>query len=212
MTSPFDDYLRDPDAIYQRSIQMVAAATDLSAIPQPLRSTVRRLVHSCGMPDIVPDLAWAGDPVSAGREALAQGGSVLADCRMVAVGIGPHLELEQRVRCTLNEPEVPALAKAIGNTRSAAAVELWQPYLEGSVVALGNAPTALFRLLELLDRGAPKPAAILAFPVGFVGAEESKEALMRAAIGVPYLTLRGRRGGSALAAAAVNAIGRKVFS
>ncbi len=201
------DYLRDPAEIYRRSFALVRAETDLSALPADLAPVALRLVHACGMPEVVADLAWDGGPAAAGRAALADGRPVLADCRMVAEGvIANRLPARNPVLCRLNEPEVPALARERGTTRSAAAVELWRDDLEGAVVAIGNAPTALFRLLELLAEGARRPAVILAFPVGFVGAAESKEALVDAGLGVPYLTLRGRRGGSALAAAAVNAL------
>jgi precorrin-8X/cobalt-precorrin-8 methylmutase len=201
------DYLRDPAEIYRRSFELVRAETDLSGLPADLAGVAQRLVHACGMPEIVADLAWRGDPAAAGRAALAAGAPVLADCRMVAEGVTrARLPADNRVICRLNEPEVPELARAQGTTRSAAALELWGDDLAGAVVAIGNAPTALFRLLEMLAEGAPRPAVILAFPVGFVGAAESKEALIAAASEVPYLTLRGRRGGSALAAAAVNAL------
>jgi precorrin-8X/cobalt-precorrin-8 methylmutase len=201
------DYLRDPAEIYRRSFALARAETDFAGIPAELTGTVLRLVHACGMPEIVADLAWGGDPAAAGRAALQAGAPVLADCRMAADGVtAARLPADNPVLCRLNEPEVPALAGERGTTRSAAAVELWRDDLAGAVVAIGNAPTALFRLLELLEEGAARPAVILAFPVGFVGAAESKEALIEAGLGVPYLTLRGRRGGSALAAAAVNAL------
>lgn len=198
-----DGYLRDPAEIYRRSFAIIRDEADLSAVPDDLRAVAVRLVHACGMTDIVPDLAWSGDVAARARTALAEGAPVLADARMVADGIIDRaLHAAGRVICTLDpDTHVPA-----GTTRSAAAVDLWRPHLHGAVVAIGNAPTALFRLLELLDAGAPRPAAILAFPVGFVGAAESKEALIADPRGVPYLALRGRRGGSALAAAAVNAL------
>lgn len=200
-------YLRDPDAIYARSFALIRSEVALDRFPAPLRPTVVRLVHACGMPDIADDLAWEGDPAAAGAAALARGAPVLADARMVAAGVMARgLPAVARVRVTLDDDRVPALAQALGTTRSAAAVELWRPHLEGAVVAIGNAPTALFHLLERLAAWPERPAAILAFPVGFVGAAESKEALRAAGLGVPYLTLRGRRGGSALAAAAVNAL------
>jgi len=194
-------YLRDPEAIYRQSFALIRAETDLSSVPPGLHPLVLRLVHACGMPDILGNLAWGGDPGGAGRAALAAGAPVLVDAQMVAHGLSRrHLETN-RVICTLDA----AQAKA-GDTRSAAAVEMWAPYLAGAVVAIGNAPTALFRLLEILAAGAPRPAVILGFPVGFVGAAESKDALIAAAGEVPFLTLRGRVGGSALAAAAVNAL------
>ena len=201
------DYLRDPAEITRRSFAIVEAETDLGALPESLRPLARRLVHACGMPEILADLAWGGAVAEAGREALQRGAPVLADCRMVVEGVTrSRLPRDNQVICTLNEPQVPALAQKLGTTRSAAALELWGERLGGSVVAIGNAPTALFRLLELLQAGAPAPAAILGFPVGFVGAAESKAALAEAGLEVPFVTLQGRRGGSALAAAAVNAL------
>jgi len=201
------EYLRDPAEITRRSFEIVRAEADLAALPEALAAVAVRLVHACGMPDIVAELAWHPQVVARARTALAAGRPVLADCRMVADGvIRARLPAENPVLCTLDDPEVPALARRLGTTRSAAAVELWRGQLSGALVAIGNAPTALYRLLELLGEGAPRPAAILAFPVGFVGAAEAKEALIAAGLEVPYLTLRGRRGGSALAAAAVNAL------
>ncbi len=201
------DYLRDPGEIYRRSFDLARAATDLSGVPLELTGVVLRLVHACGMPEIAEDLAWSGDAAAAGRGALQDGAPVIADCRMVAEGVTrARLPAGNDVLCPSSDPQVPRLAKEQATTRSAAAVDLWLPTLDGAVVAIGNAPTALFRLLELLDGGAPRPAVLLAFPVGFVGAAESKEALIEADCGVPYVTLRGRRGGSALAAAAVNAL------
>lgn len=159
------------------------------------------------MTDIPQDLAFSEDVVAKANEALQNGASVLTDVEMVAHGvIRKYLPANNQVICTLNEAEVPELAKQLGTTRSAAAVELWKPHLDGAVVAIGNAPTALFHLLEMIARGAPKPAAILGFPVGFVGAAESKQALAESTLGLPFLTLLGRRGGSAIAAAAVNAM------
>lgn len=201
------DYLRDPRAITRRSFEILGAELDLSALPEGLAPVAQRLVHACGMPEIVADLAWRGDPAGAGRAALEAGAPVLADCHMVAEGITrARLPAGNPVLCSLRDPRVPDLAEAQGTTRSAAAVDLWAPDLAGAVVAIGNAPTALFRLLELLAEGAPAPAVILGFPVGFVGAAESKEALIAAETGCPALALAGRRGGSALAAAAVNAL------
>lgn len=202
------DYIRDPTDIYRRSFAQVCAETDLARLPASLHDMAVRLVHACGMPDIVADIAFGGDVAAAGREALAAGAPVLVDANMVAVGIARRrLPSATKVICTLDRPEVASLSQAIGNTRSAAAVDLWRPMLEGAIVAVGNAPTALFRLLEILAEGAPRPAAILGFPVGFVGAAESKQALIDAAGDIPFITLCGRRGGSALAAAAVNALG-----
>ncbi len=202
------EYLRDPAEITRRSFEIVRAEADLTALPAALAAVAVRLVHACGMPDIVAELAWRPGVAEQARAALSSGAPVLTDCRMVADGVTPaRLPAKNSVICTLDDPEVPALARGLGTTRSAAAVELWRDHMSGAVVAIGNAPTALYRLLELLAEGAPRPAAILAFPVGFVGAAESKEALIEADLTVPYLTLRGRRGGSALAAAAVNALG-----
>jgi len=201
------DYLRDPQEIYRRSFERLRAECDLSAIPAALEPIALRLVHACAMPDILADLAWDGDPAAAGAAALAGGAPVIADCRMAADGvIRARLPADNPVLCPLNDPRVPELARSQGTTRSAAAVDLWRAELKGAVVAIGNAPTALFRLLEILLDGAPRPAAILGFPVGFIGAAESKQALIEADLGIPYVTLRGRRGGSALAAAAVNAL------
>ncbi len=206
-TDALPDYIRDPAEIYRRSFAIVRAEADLSSIPEALEGLAVRLIHSCGMPDLVRDLAWAGDPAGAGRRALARGAAILVDARMVADGvIQARLPSDNPVICTLDDPRVGDRAAQAGTTRSAAAVELWADHLDGAVVAIGNAPTALFRLLELLAEGAPPPAVILAFPVGFVGAAESKEALIAQSRGVPHLTLRGRRGGSAMAAAAVNAL------
>jgi precorrin-8X/cobalt-precorrin-8 methylmutase len=201
------DYLRDPQAIYARSFALVRAEVPLDRFPRPLHGLVLRLVHACGMPEIAPDLAWHGDPVGAGRAALRAGGVVLADARMVAAGVpADRLPPPGRVVVTLADKRTAGLAAGLGTSRSAAAVELWRPHLDGAVVAIGNAPTALFHLLERLRQWPERPAAILAFPVGFVGAAESKEALVGAGLDVPWVTLRGRRGGSALAAAAVNAL------
>ena len=201
------DYLRDPDEIYRRSFEIVRAETDLSRLPEALHNVAVRMVHACGMPDVVADLDWRGDPGRAGRAALAGGRPVLTDSRMVADGvIRGRLPAGNSVRCFLDDSGLTAQARRAATTRSAAAVDRWLPHLGGAVVAIGNAPTALFRLLELLGEGAPPPSVILAFPVGFVGAAESKRALAAAAGGPPFLTLHGRRGGSAMAAAAVNAI------
>ena len=195
------NYLRDADAIMRRSFEILRREADFSSLPAELAPVAERLVHACGMPDIVTGLAHAGDVAGAARRALADGAPVLADGRMTEAGVlRDRLPARNPVVCTLG-----AASRGAG-TRSAAAVELWLPRLAGAVVAIGAAPTALFRLLELLADGAPQPAAIFAFPVGFVGAAESKQALCDAAVGAPYLTLLGRRGGSALAAAAVNAV------
>ncbi len=204
MTHP---YLRDPEAIYARSFALIEAEADLGSLPAGLRGVAVRLIHACGMPDIVADLAWRGDAAAAAAAALRAGAPILCDARMVEVGlIRARLPADNPVVCTLNDAGVPGLAADLGTTRSAAALDLWRPHLQGAVVAIGNAPTALFRLIECLGAWDERPAAIFAFPVGFVGAAESKDALLAADLDVPCLTLRGRRGGSAFAAAAINAL------
>jgi precorrin-8X/cobalt-precorrin-8 methylmutase len=202
-------YLRDPDAIYRRSFQLIREAASLGRFPRSLQPLALRLAHAAGDAAILDDLVWSRGAADAGKRALAAGAAILVDGEMTAAGIlRSRLIADDQVICTLHRPEVAALASARRTTRSAAAVELWAPYLNGAVVAIGNAPTALFRLLELLAEGADRPALVLGFPVGFVGAAESKEALLRFGRGLAFVTLRGRRGGSALAAAAVNALGR----
>lgn len=201
------DYIRDGNEIYRNSFAIIRAEANLAMLPPDLNSVVVRLIHSCGMTDIVTDLAYSPNAAHSGRTALTNKAPILCDSRMVAEGITRRrLPANNSVICTLNDPEVLAIAQKIQNTRSAAALELWRSHLEGAVVAIGNAPTALFRLLEMLDEGVPKPALILGFPVGFVGAAESKAALAENSRGVPFLTIHGRRGGSAMAAAAVNAL------
>ncbi|WP_186035551.1 precorrin-8X methylmutase [Burkholderia gladioli] len=205
------DYLRDGQEIYRQSFATIRSEADLSAIPADLEKLAVRVIHACGMVDIVADLRFSAGAGQAGRNALAAGAPILCDARMVAEGITrARLPAANPVRCTLGEAEVPALAAQLGNTRSAAALELWRPWLAGSVVVIGNAPTALFHLLDMLDAGAPKPALILGFPVGFIGAAESKAALAADSRGVPYVVVNGRRGGSAMAAAAVNALATEV--
>ena len=202
------DYLRDPAEIYRRSFEIIRSETDLSSIPEDLHDLAIRVVHASGQPAIVRDLAWSADVVQAARAALAGGAPILTDTRMVADGvILRRLPARNSVICRLYDAEAADLAKLVGTTRSAAAVELWGELLAGAVVVIGNAPTALFRLIERLGEGAPRPAAILGFPIGFVGAAESKQALIDAGLGVPYVTLRGRLGGSAIAAAALNSLG-----
>ncbi len=201
-------YNRDAHAIYRESFAIIRNEANLDRIPPDLEPLAVRVAHACGMPDVIDDLLFSPAAGSAGRAALAGGAAVLCDGRMAAEGITrARLPAANPVLCTLGDPEVPALAKRLGNTRTAAAMELWREHLAGAVVVIGNAPTALFRLLEMLDDGAPRPALILGFPVGFVGAAESKQALADDSRGVPYVTVRGRRGGSAMAAAAVNALG-----
>ncbi|PZU96533.1 MAG: precorrin-8X methylmutase [Pseudanabaena sp.] len=203
------DYIRDGNEIYRQSFATIRAEADFSGLPQDLEVVAVRLIHACGMTDIVQDLAYSEDVVQIGREALQNGGNILCDAQMVANGVTrKRLPAQNQVICTLNDPAVPELAHSIGNTRSAAALELWRSHIANSIVAIGNAPTALFRLLELLDDGFPKPAVILGFPVGFVGAIESKAELAANSRGVPFLTIHGRRGGSAMCAAAINALAR----
>ncbi|MFM2431539.1 MAG: hypothetical protein RLZZ511_2752 [Cyanobacteriota bacterium] len=204
------DYIRDGQAIYDKSFAMIRAESDLSPIPEDLEKVAVRLIHSCGMTDIVTDFAASKGAGTIGRTVLAQGAPIFCDAQMVANGVTrSRLPADNEVICTLNHPDVPELAKAIGNTRSAAAIDFWLPQLSGAVVAIGNAPTTLFRLLELIDAGCPKPALILGFPVGFVGAAESKAELAANSRGIPFITLHGRRGGSAIAAAAVNALAQE---
>lgn len=201
------DYIREPKAIYDKSFATIREEADLSALPDDVAGIAVRLIHACGMTDIVGDLVWSDDVASVANRAIADGAPILVDARMVAHGIiRDRLTAGNPVICTLTDPHVPEKAKEIGNTRSAAAIDLWGGRLEGAVVAIGNAPTALFRLLELIGNGAPKPAVIFGFPVGFVGAAESKDALIENAGDIPFMTLRGRKGGSAIAAAAVNAV------
>ena len=201
------NYLRDPDAIYRASFAAIRAAADLARFPAALRPLALRLAHAAGDVAILQDLVWSRGAMQAGRRALAAGMPILVDAEMVAAGIiRDGLPAQNRIICTLREAEVAKLAPAQRTTRSAAAVELWRPHLKGAIVAIGNAPTALFRLLEVLAEGAERPALVLGFPVGFVGASEAKEALTGFGGGLAYIALKGRRGGSALAAAAVNAL------
>ena len=199
--------LRRPEAILRASFAAIRREAPIERLPADFQPIALRLIHSCGMTDILPDLAWTADAAGAGRAALAAGAPVLVDATMVAAGIRQdRLPAANPVVCTLGAADAAARATALGTTRSAAAVDLWRERLAGAVVAIGNAPTALFRLLELLADGAPAPALVLGFPVGFVGAAEAKDALIAHRPELAYVTLRGRRGGSALAAAAVNAL------
>ncbi|GJH37020.1 precorrin-8X methylmutase [Paraburkholderia hospita] len=201
------DYIRDGQEIYRQSFATIRAEADLSRIPADLEKLAVRVIHACGMVDIVGDLRFSEGAGGAGRHALANGAPILCDARMVAEGITrARLPAHNDVICTLADPSVPALAREMNNTRSAAALELWRPHLQGSVVVIGNAPTSLFHLLDMLDGGAPRPALILGFPVGFIGAAESKAMLAADSRGVPFVAVQGRRGGSAMAAAAVNAL------
>ncbi|MGW5054370.1 precorrin-8X methylmutase [Actinokineospora sp. NPDC004072] len=199
------DYIRDGAEIYRRSFATIRAEADLAGLPEDVARVVVRMIHACGMVDLVRDVAYSPGVVAAARAALDAGAPILCDAQMVASGVTrARLQADNEVVCTLSDPAVPGLAAELRTTRSAAAMELWRPRLAGSVVAVGNAPTALFRLLEMVAAGAGTPAAVLGIPVGFIGAAESKEALMES--GLPYLVVRGRRGGSAMTAAAINAI------
>lgn len=205
MTSRFD-YIRDGAEIYRRSFAIIRAEADLARFSGTAERVVVRMIHACGMTDLPADVALCDDFAEAAENALKAGAPILCDAKMVANGVTrARLPAGNDVICTLDDARVPALAEASGTTRSAAALDLWREHLAGSVVVVGNAPTALFRLLDMLDEGAPRPAAVIGIPVGFIGAAESKEAL--ASDGrVPYLVVHGRRGGSAMAAAAVNAL------
>ncbi|MBD1554330.1 precorrin-8X methylmutase [Pseudomonas typographi] len=205
------DYIRDGQQIYRNSFATIRAEARLERIPADLEQLAVRVIHACGMVDVVDDLAFSEGAGRAGRQALLRGAPILCDAHMVAAGITrARLPAANAVVCTLRDERVPALAQAKGNTRSAVALELWREHLQGSVVVIGNAPTALFYLLEMLDAGAPKPALILGFPVGFIGAAESKAMLAADSRGVPFVVVQGRRGGSAMAAAAVNALASEV--
>ncbi|MFE7193385.1 precorrin-8X methylmutase [Kitasatospora sp. NPDC057541] len=201
------EYEKDGAAIYRQSFATIRAEADLAALPADVSQVAVRMIHACGMVDLVEDLVYSPGVVASARAALRAGAPILCDVNMVASGVTrKRLPAGNEVICTLADPSVPELARAMGNTRSAAAMELWLPRLEGAVVAVGNAPTSLFRLLELIEAGAPRPAAVIGVPVGFIGAAESKEALAAHPAGLEHLVVRGRRGGSAMAAAAINAI------
>ena len=203
------DYLRDGPRIYERSFAVIRAEADLSRFSIEEAEIVVRMIHACGCVEITSRIVFGEELVSAGRTALAQGAPILCDSEMVAHGITrARLPAQNQVICALRDQRVAQLAHELQTTRSAAAIELWKDRLDGALVAIGNAPTALFRLLEMLDAGAPKPAAILGIPVGFVGAAEAKDALAANPRGVPFLSVLGRMGGSAMTAAAVNALAR----
>jgi precorrin-8X/cobalt-precorrin-8 methylmutase len=204
------DYIREGAEIYRRSFAIIRTEADLSRFSGAAERVAVRMIHACGMTDLPRDIALSPDFTEAAEAALKRRAPILCDAKMVANGITrARLPANNEVICTLDDPRVPALAAELGNTRSAAAMELWRERLEGALVVFGNAPTALFHLLEMLDAGAPKPAAVIGIPVGFIGAAESKEALARDGR-VPYLVVHGRRGGSAMAAAAVNALASPV--
>lgn len=201
------DYERDGAAIYRESFATIRAEADLSTTPPDLEAVVVRMIHASGMTDLPTMVAASADFAGVARAALRAGAPILADSRMVANGITrSRLPADNEIVCTLDHPDVPAEARAARTTRSAVAVDLWLPVADGAIAVFGNAPTALFRLLELVLDGLARPAAVIGLPVGFVGAAESKEALATLDHGVPYLIVRGRRGGSAMAAAAVNAL------
>ncbi|MFG1398158.1 precorrin-8X methylmutase [Roseixanthobacter pseudopolyaromaticivorans] len=203
------DYVRDGTAIYERSFAIIRAEADLSRFSEAEADLTVRMIHACGLVEAARDFVFGPRFVEAARGALKAGAPILCDAQMVAHGVTrARLPAHNPVLCTLREPQVPELAERLGTTRSAAALELWRPHLSGAVVAIGNAPTALFHLLEMLDAGAPRPAAILGMPVGFVGAAESKDALAENPRGIPFAIVRGRLGGSAITAAALNSLAR----
>ncbi|MCO5071205.1 MAG: precorrin-8X methylmutase [Rhizobiaceae bacterium] len=203
------DYIRDGNAIYERSFAIIRAEADLSRFSPAEADIAVRMIHACGVVEAARHFVFSPDFAEAGRQALAEGAPILCDAEMVAQGVTrARLPSSNKVICTLRDPRTASLASKIGNTRSAAALELWSEHLEGAVVAIGNAPTALFHLLDMIDSGAPKPAAILGMPVGFVGAAESKDALAQNSRGIPFAIVRGRMGGSAMTAAAINALAK----
>ena len=201
------DYVRDGAEIYRRSFAIIRAEADLAGLEPVLERTVVRMIHACGMVDLTSDIVASPDFATTAEAALRGGAPILCDTNMVASGVTrSRLPADNRVICTLGDPGVAALAAEMGTTRTAAAVELWRPDLEGAVVAIGNAPTALFHLLDLVAAGGPRPAAVIGIPVGFVGAAESKAALIEHSSGLEHLVVTGRRGGSAVTVAAVNAL------
>lgn len=206
---PQTDYIRDGNAIYEQSFAIIRAEADLARFSDEEADVAVRMIHACGLVEAARHFVFSPGFVTAGRSALKAGAPILCDAEMVARGVTrTRLPAENDVICTLRDPRTAVLAEEIGNTRSAAALELWDERLEGALVAIGNAPTALFHLLDMLNAGAPKPAAIIGMPVGFVGAMESKEALAESGLGIPFAIVRGRMGGSAMTAAAVNALAR----
>ncbi|MEP1207318.1 MAG: precorrin-8X methylmutase [Rhizobiaceae bacterium] len=200
------DYIRDPAEIYRRSFAIVREEAGLAALPEAMQPVATRLIHACGMVDVVEEISFSEGAAEIGSAALSNGAPVYCDVEMVRSGIiQSRLPADNELRCSLNDSRTPELASRIGNTRSAAAVDLWDD-LEGAVIAIGNAPTALFRLLENIEKGGGKPALVIGIPVGFVGAVESKLALADFGQGLNYITVHGRRGGSAMASAVVNAL------
>ena len=205
MTARYD-YIRDGAAIYDKSFAIIRAESDLARFTPEEEKVAVRIIHSCGIVEAAADILFAPGAAKAGRSALLNGAPILCDAKMVANGITKsRLPANNPIICTLDDPSVPALAKQLDTTRTAAAMELWRPHLNGAIVAIGNAPTALFRLLEMIDDGAPIPACIVGMPVGFVGAAESKDALM-AHNKAPWIVVKGRKGGSAMTVGAVNAL------
>ena len=203
------DYIKDGNAIYEKSFAIIRAEADLGRFSEDEADVAVRMIHACGLVEAAEHIVFSPGFVAAGRAALRAGAPIFCDAEMVARGVtAARLPAQNEVICTLRDPRTPELAAEIGNSRSAAAIRLWLERMAGSVVAIGNAPTALFYLLELLRDGAPKPAAILGMPVGFVGAMESKEALAENSYGVPFAIVRGRMGGSAMTAAALNSLAR----
>ena len=203
------DYIRQGDDIYERSFAIIRAEADLKRFSPEEQDVAVRMIHACGMVEAADHFRFSSDFVTSARAALAKGAPIFCDAEMVAHGVTRvRLPVENDVICTLRDPRTPQRAKDLNTTRSAAALELWRERLEGALVAIGNAPTALFHLLEMIAAGAPKPAAIIGMPVGFVGAAESKEALAESALGIPYAIVRGRLGGSAMTAAAINSLAR----
>jgi len=201
------DHIRDGAEIYRQSFATIRAEANLSVLPEDVAYVAVRMIHACGMVDLVQDIAYTPGVVQAGRAALHAGAPILCDTGMVATGVTRNrLPADNDVICTLNDPQVPELAATLGTTRTAAAMELWGQRLDGAVVAIGNAPTALFRLLELIEQGAPRPAAVLGIPVGFIGAAESKQALVDHPSKLEHLVVLGRRGGSAIVSGAINAL------
>jgi len=199
------EYLKDPAAIYEKSFATVQKEVEFGTENSALQRMITRVIHACGMPEIFNDLAYSENVADVCIQALLAGAPILSDCEMVRYGIiQKFLPSDNQVICTLNDPKTPEMSQDLKTTRSAAAIELWAPHLDGAIAVFGNAPTALFHLLEMIAKDGPKPAAILGFPVGFVGATESKEALESFGYDIPFITLRGRKGGSAMAAAALN--------
>ena len=201
------DYLRDPEAIYEQSFAEIAQINQLNDLPEDIRPLATRIVHACGMPDILDDLRFSPDIAAAGQAALACGADIYCDVDTLRYGIMQRLLPDRcKLHCRVSDPDVADHAKEHGMTRAAAQIDLWGEQIKGQIMAIGNAPTTLFRLLELVDQGLPKPALIVAFPVGFVGAAEAKAELAANPRGIPFITLLGRRGGAGFAQAAVNAV------